>query len=209
MSMSETTQPGRQGAVPQIVEASGRVFTIPEKTQLGMLVFIASESVFFLMLILGFVYLRSSATFLGSEQLDVLKTGIFSLFLFSSSATIWLADRSMQRQKHRQFCWWLAVTIGLGLIFLAGQGWEWYGLITNNVTISSSTFGTAFFTLTGFHGIHVTVGLILLAIVLVLALLGDYQGTESRAVTAISTYWHFVDVVWVVVFSVVYLWRYI
>ena len=120
MSMRETT-PGHGGAVPQTIEASGRVFTIPDATQLGMLLFLASESVFFLVLILGFVFFRSTANFAGAEQLNVLKTGVFSLCLFSSSATIWLADRSMQRQQHRQFCWWLAATIALGLIFLAGQ----------------------------------------------------------------------------------------
>ncbi len=115
----------------------------------------------------------------------------------------------MRRQNHQHFCWWLAATIGLGAIFLAGQGWEWYNLITQHITIGYSLFGTSFFTLTGFHGIHVTVGLILLGIVLILALLGDYHGPHSRAVTAISTYWHFVDVVWVFIFTIVYLWKYL
>ena len=70
-------------------------------------------------------------------------------------------------------------------------------------------FGTTFFTLTGFHGIHIAISLLLPTIVLVLALLGDYQGARARGVTAISTYWHFVDAVWVFIFAIVYLWSYI
>lgn len=180
---------------------------IPEQNKLAMLLFLASEAIFFLMLVLSYVYFRASPDFEGVQRLDPLKTGIFSLLLFSSSGTIWLAERSLHQQRHGRFCLWLFATITLGLIFLAGQGWEWYGLINEQITISHTLFGTTFFTLTGFHGLHVLVGLLLLSIVLLLGLMGDYKGTHSRAVESIALYWHFVDGVWVVLFVVIYLWR--
>ena len=101
------------------------------------------------------------------------------------------------------------VTILLGAIFLFGQGMEWSALIKKNVTISSGLFGTTFFTLTGFHGFHVFVGLIMLSVLLGLALAGDFRNQQSSAVETVSLYWHFVDAVWIVIFSIVYLGVYI
>jgi len=83
------------------------------------------------------------------------------------------------------------------------------GLIKQDITINRNVFGTTFFTLTGFHGFHVTVGLIMLLILLGLAIAGDFRGPESDAVESVSIYWHFVDGVWIVVFSVIYLWAFV
>jgi heme/copper-type cytochrome/quinol oxidase subunit 3 len=96
-------------------------------------------------------------------------------------------------------------TIVLGLIFLIGQGAEYWRLLTNDVRVSTNLFGTTFFTLTGFHGFHVFVGLIMLSILTGIALTGRFKGPRSGAVSAISLYWHFVDVVWIFIYTIVYI----
>ncbi len=173
--------------------------------------FIVSESIFFLMLILAYVNFHRSVTDgpTAANSLNPIKTGIFSLFLLASSLTIWLAGKSLNRKNHSMLRIWLLLTILLGVTFLFGQGLEWIGLIKKDITISRNVFGTTFFTLTGFHGFHVTIGLIMLIIVLGLTMAGDFKGPDSAAVESVSLYWHFVDGVWVVVFSVIYLWAFL
>ena len=100
---------------------------------------------------------------------------------------------------------WLAMTILLGGIFIIGQGLEYWHLFSSGVSVSSNLFATTFFTLTGFHGLHVCVGLLALLIVLGLALAGDFKQGRSSALVAVGLYWHFVDVVWVLVLTVVYI----
>ena len=104
---------------------------------------------------------------------------------------------------------WLGLTISLGAIFLIGQGAEYYNLIHRDISISSNLFGTTFFTLTGFHGLHVLTGLLLLTVMLALALFGRKDEPRESALGAIGYYWHFVDAVWVVIFTVVYLWAFL
>jgi heme/copper-type cytochrome/quinol oxidase subunit 3 len=182
---------------------------LTDKNKLGMILFISSETIFFALLILAYLYFQGVVAGgdgpTAASSLDPLATGLFSLFLFASSFTIWRADRNLARQNRTGLLIWLLATIGLGLIFLAGQGLEWRQLIAEGTTVSRNLFGTTFFTLTGFHGFHVLVGLVALAIVAGLAWVGDFKGPKSSAVESISLYWHFVDVVWVVIFSVVYL----
>lgn len=172
--------------------------------------FIASESIFFIMLILAYINFHKSVIDgpTAATTLDPYKTGIFSIFLLSSSLTIWLADRSLKERNHFMMKTWLLVTILLGAVFIFGQGLEWKGLIENNVTISTNVFGSTFFTLTGFHGFHVIVGLIMLSTLLGLAIAGDFEGPRSDAVSCISLYWHFVDGVWIVVYTVIYVWAF-
>ena len=100
---------------------------------------------------------------------------------------------------------WLSISILFGLIFLIGQGFECVSLIRDNVTISKNVFGSAFFTLTGFHGFHVFIGLIALLIMAGLVRSKKYLAVENEAFSTTSIYWHFVDAVWVVVFSVIYI----
>ena len=179
-----------------------------EKTKLGMLLFIASEAVFFASLILAYIYYSGFYDDWpnGVAALQPLTTGIFTLALLSSSATLWLAERSQSRGRRSGLRLWLLTTIVLGAIFLIGQGFEYAHLIENNVTIGSNLFGSTFFTLTGFHGLHVFSGLVALAILLGLALSRRSMGRAGSALVAVGWYWHFVDVVWVVIFSLVYLW---
>jgi len=180
---------------------------------LGTLLFILSESVFFAFLIISYVYFRDSpAVANGPNAKSVLadnfaQTAVFTLCLFASSATIWMADRSFSRGNQGAFRLWLGATILLGVVFLGGQIREYVNLLSENITVSTNLFGSTFFTLTGFHGFHVFVGLIALLIILILALRGQFRGQQHNgAVQSVSFYWHFVDVVWVFVFSVVYIW---
>jgi len=171
---------------------------------IGMWAFIASESAFFVILILTFVYFNASRD-AGASYLDVKTTGIFSVCLLASSATIHLSERSLAAGRQSAFRGWLMATIALGAIFIAGQANEYLRLFAGGLSVNSSLFASTFFTLTGFHGLHVTLGLIALGVLLTLAIAGDFRGKHSPAFKAISLYWHFVDAVWIAVFSVVYL----
>jgi heme/copper-type cytochrome/quinol oxidase subunit 3 len=180
--------------------------TSPEKNKTAVTAFIISESGFFGVLILAYLFYNATPQpGPGAHNLNLLKTGIFSLCLFASSFTIWRSEASLRKGRHRATACWLAATILLGGIFIIGQGLEYRGLFQSGVMISSNQFATTFFTLTGFHGLHVCVGLIALLVVLGLALAGDFKKGHSSALKAVGLYWHFVDAVWILVFSAVYL----
>ena len=190
-----------------VVGPHGKIDAVaPEKSKTGVLVFILSEAGFFGVLILAYLFYNATPQPGPSpKELNLLKTGIFSLCLFASSFTIWRSEVALDREQHGMMKLWLALTVLLGGIFLAGQGLEYWGLFESGVRVSSNLFSTTFFTLTGFHGIHVGVGLIVLLIVLAMALAGDFEKKKSTALKAVGYYWHFVDVVWVFVLTVVYL----
>jgi heme/copper-type cytochrome/quinol oxidase subunit 3 len=179
-----------------------------DRNRLGMLLFIASEAVFFLLLIIAFVVYHQEAGNSAelAARLDVPRTTVFTLLLMLSSSTVWLAVRSRRRRRTASSFVWISATIALGVSFLVGQGREYARLVREDVTISRDLFGTTFFTLTGFHGLHVLFGVILLAMLLACGLL--WRGEEPRLtiVENVSLYWHFVDAVWLSVFPVVYLW---
>lgn len=192
------------------VEAATRSKLIHEKTKLLMILFISSETVFFAFLITAFVFYHGSVKDLGpnaSRSLDPFKTGMFSIALFASSATMGLTTKAQREHRDHSMKLWLAVTALLGAVFLVGQGREYAHMIGQNITVRTNLFGTTFFTLTGFHGLHVFIGLILLLILLGLALFGDgFWGNQREGFEAVSYYWHFVDIVWVAIYCIVYLW---
>ena len=179
-----------------------------DKIGLSMLLFIASESVFFVLLIIAFVVYHSMTgnTAEAASHLDKYKAGIFTIFLFSSSYTVWRAGINRRLGRRRATLIWLGITILFGAIFLTGQTLEYRYLIFQSVTISRDLFGTTFFTLTGFHGLHVFTGLIMLSIVLGINYYRRPNGSQLQAGEAVSMYWHFVDAVWIIIFPVVYLW---
>lgn len=180
----------------------------PDTVKVGMLTFLISEVAFFSTLIMVFVwYLRQTVT--GepkpSQVFEMPPVLIFTACLLSSSLTIYLAERALHNNAHGGFLGWWGLTILLGAAFLAGTAYEWYGLIWHwNLTISRNLFGSTYFTLVGFHAAHVTVGLIILTIVFGLVA-ARQLGKGSRGITVVSWYWHFVDAVWVVVFTLVYI----
>lgn len=177
------------------------------KSKTMMLIFVGSESFFFLALIISYIYFSRPEGKLSStaQYLDIVKTTIFSAFLFLSSLTVELAHKHLQKGNRKNLIIWLLLTIVLGLVFLIGQGFEYVGLYREQITISQNIFGSAFFTLTGFHGFHILLGLITLSIIAGLIGSQKYKAVENEAFESVTVYWHFVDAVWVVVFSVVYL----
>jgi heme/copper-type cytochrome/quinol oxidase subunit 3 len=186
--------------------AEERLRTI-DPNVLGVAFFISSEALFFVSLIIAFIVYRGRDLPEAAGHLDVARTAIFTVALLASSGTIMLAERQFKRGSLGSARAWLAVTVLLGLVFLIGQGIEYFGLLRQNITPQSNLWATTFFTLTGFHGLHVFVGLIVLSIILGVALAREVTQRRHTALTAAGLYWHFVDGVWIVVFSLVYLWR--
>ncbi len=177
------------------------------RIRLAMLLFVASEAVFFIPLILVYVvyHTTSPSTADASQYLDIPRTAVFTACLISSSFTMRQAGIYFRAGRRRQAFAWLLATMALGIIFLTGQGSEYASLIRKDITISRDLFGTTFFTLTGFHGLHVFIGLILLGTLFGLQVKREVTGL-SEAEEGISIYWHFVDAVWMIIFPVVYLW---
>jgi cytochrome c oxidase subunit 3 len=150
-------------------------------------------------------YIGKSLT--GPYPRQVLELPIFNtVCLLSSSFTIWIAERALKRDARGAFSLWWAITVLLGAIFLVGTGLEWKKLIYHDgLTISTNLFGTTFYSLVGLHASHVIVGLTMLSIVLIFSLTGKLKQEHSKQLEVLSLYWHFVDGVWVVVFTVVYI----
>jgi cytochrome c oxidase subunit 3/cytochrome o ubiquinol oxidase subunit 3 len=175
--------------------------------KVGMLCFLVTEAAFFSTLVVTYLILLEKSRPVAAAVLSLPLVIISSICLLSSSATVHLATGALQRGSRQAFLGWWALTIGLGMLFLVGTGVEWAELIgTHGLTMGTNLFGTTYFTLVGFHAAHVTVGILLMLAVLVLTMqrqLSRRQQYLSAELTA--WYWHFVDGVWVVVFTVVYL----
>jgi len=204
-----------EGAIAPAVAAPPVI--APEKRltpgQWGIIAFLCSEVAFFSTLIVAYVVFmgRDSGPggMGGPVPKDVLSLGLVcvtTVCLLSSSGTIHLAERALRADRRSQFIGLWGATIALGTAFLVGTAVEWHGLITQqHLTISRNLFGTTFYSLVGFHAIHVTVGVLIMTLVFVLSLGGNMTAKNHGGVTLVSWYWHFVDGVWIVVFSVVYL----
>ena len=177
----------------------------PERGRVAMFGLIAAEATIFSIFLVAYLfYIGKSLT--GPMPKDVLSVPIFyTICLLSSSLTIHVAVRAIRRGNVRVFGVWWLVTIALGATFMFGTATEWHRLIYHEgLTISTNLFGTTYYSLVGLHGFHVVVGLIALSIVMALALLGNVRAEHAERVDVLSLYWHFVDAVWVVVFTVVY-----
>jgi cytochrome c oxidase subunit 3/cytochrome o ubiquinol oxidase subunit 3 len=167
---------------------------------------IAAEAAIFTIFVVAYIfYVGKSAT--GPQPADVLRAPIFlTICLLSSSLTIHAAVKSLRRGNVRRFISWWFCTLVLGVIFLAGTAREWRHLIyEDGLTLQANLFGTTYYSLVGLHGFHVVVGLAALTVVLIFALRGEVRQEHSGRAEVLSMYWHFVDTVWVVVFTVVYI----
>jgi cytochrome c oxidase subunit 3 len=181
-------------------------WVLPSRGRVGMISLIAAESAVFTIFVVAYIfYIGKSLS--GPMPKDVLETPIFNtICLLSSSLTIHLAVRALRNAKLGAYRLWWFVTMTLGAIFLVGTGREWQRLIfENGLTISTNLFGTTYYSLVGLHAFHVTAGLIGIALAMILTLLGKVKPEHSERLDVFSLYWHFVDAVWVVVFTVVYL----
>lgn len=187
-------------------DAGGDIGWRPDRGTVAMYCLILAESVIFMIFVIAYlVYIGKSLS--GPKPDQVLDVPVFiTICLWSSSFTIWLAERALKKFSVRWFGLWLAVTIILGLIFLTGTGLEWNRLIVQDgLTISTNLFGTTFYSLVGLHATHVVVGLIMLIATLLFTMTGKLKPVHAHRVEVLSLYWHFVDAVWVVVFTVVYI----
>jgi cytochrome c oxidase subunit III len=181
-------------------------WTLPSRGRVGMVSLIAAESAIFTIFVVAYIfYIGKSLS--GPTPKDVLTIPIFStICLLSSSLTIHLAVRALRNAKIGSFGFWWLLTLTLGAIFLIGTGLEWHRLIFHEgLTVSTNLFGTTYYSLVGLHAFHVTVGLIIITIVMTFTLLGKMTSKYSERLDVFSLYWHFVDAVWVVVFTVVYI----
>ena len=181
-------------------------WVLPYHGTVAMLALIVAETAIFAIFVIAYIYyIGKSLT--GPYPRQVLELPIFNtVCLLSSSFTIWIAERALKRGARGAFSLWWAVTVLLGAIFLVGTGLEWKKLIyRDGLTISTNLFGTTFYSLVGLHASHVIIGLTMLSIVLIFSLTGKLKPEHSKQLEVLSLYWHFVDGVWVVVFTVVYI----
>jgi cytochrome c oxidase subunit III len=192
-------------SVPLVSSTAETDWVMPYRGTVGMVTLIVAESVIFTIFVVAYVYYLGRSIS-GPMPRQVLEVPVFNtVCLLSSSFTIWLAERSLRKAAIRAFSLWWGLTALLGLIFLIGTGAEWNKLIyRDGLTVSTNLFGTTFYSLVGLHATHVIVGLTMLLIVLIFALSGKLHQEHAQRVETLSLYWHFVDAVWVVVFTVVY-----
>jgi cytochrome c oxidase subunit 3 len=186
--------------------AANQEWRLPSRGVMAMACLIVAESAIFIIFVVAYLYyIGRDVT--GPTPREVLEIPWFgTVCLLSSSIFIMLAERAIEHGKMAAFTGWWAFTMLLGLIFLGDTANEWYKLIVHDhLTIHTNLFGTTFYSLVGLHASHVIVGLIMMLVVLVFALGRRVHPAHADRVKVLAMYWHFVDAVWVVVFSVVYL----
>ncbi len=178
----------------------------PSRGIVGMACLIVAESAIFIIFVVAYLfYIGKSLT--GPTPREVLDIPwVASICLLSSSITVHFAVHDLRANRVARSAWWLAGTVLLGSIFLGATALEWYDLIYHyGLTVRTNLFGTTFYSLVGLHASHVIVGLLMLGLTLIFALAGKLTQHHAERLEIISIYWHFVDAVWVVVFTVVYI----
>ncbi len=173
----------------------------------GFIVFLLSESIIFLSFFAGYIiYKTTTVDWLppGISGLEIKEPAINTVILVSSSFVIYLAEQFLERHKLWGFRIFLLATMAMGTYFLIGQGVEWSGL---EFGFTSGFFGGMFYLLTGFHGLHVLTGIILQGIMLGRSFIPGNYDTGHFGIMATSLFWHFVDVIWIILFILIYLWQ--
>lgn len=178
-----------------------------DSRKLGFWTFIGSETLFFGSLISTYMVYKGAAVSgpLPHEVLDIPVTSVSTFVLLTSSLAMVLALNAVQRGSRAGALTWILATAVGGLIFLGFQAYEFTTFVHEGLTISASVFGSSFFVLTGFHGAHVSVGVVWLLTLWVLTLRGKIGPAQALNVEMAGLYWHFVDVVWIVIFTLIYL----
>jgi len=196
--------------VAWVMEVFGKTLDLIS-TKVAMVIFIISEIALFGGLFSSFIYawvslgqMPPAGTPHGVPPLGL--AAVLSVLLFSSSYTMHKAEHALDKKDEKNFLGWLLLTIALGTVFLGGQAKEWSELISHeNFLINTNAYGTFFYTITGFHGSHVIVGLIFLLLVLLLTLTKKLTFLNRETVRILGYYWHFVDVVWILVLGMIYI----
>ena len=175
--------------------------------KLLMWVFLGSECLLFGGLISTYLIYRSrfAAGPAPGDIFDIPFTSVSSFVLLMSSLTMVLALSALQRGDIRNNRLWLLTTALLGSLFIGGQVYEFTTFLREGLGYTTSPFSSAFFTLTGFHGVHVSVGIVMLMSLYVSSLRGNLRRESAETVEIVGLYWHFVDVVWILIFTVIYL----
>ena len=174
--------------------------------KLGMWLFLGSDCLLFGALISVYLLLRHRGTGIGPEDVfDIPFTSVSSFVLLMSSMSMVFAVSAIARGEDQKLRLWLLVTALLGGTFIAGQVYEFTSFVKEGLGYTTNLFGSAFYTLTGFHGAHVSIGIIFLMSLLVISLRGNLGQERAETVEIFGLYWHFVDVVWILIFTIVYL----
>ncbi|MEX1280826.1 MAG: heme-copper oxidase subunit III [Acidimicrobiia bacterium] len=181
-----------------------------DNRKLGMWFFLSSEFLFFGALITNYLLFNGREITPGVpipfEIYDIPFTSISSFILLMSSLTMVLAHHALHEGEQRTARTWLAATAGLGLVFLAGQYFEFTEFVGKGATLSADPVWSAFYLLTGFHGVHVLVGIIMLSVLFATSLRqGGLSEHHGMSLENVGLYWHFVDIIWIVLFTIVYL----
>ena len=176
-------------------------------TKLAMWLFLGSECLLFGGLISTYMLYRNrQADQLGPDQLwDIPFTSATSFILLMSSLTMVMAVSAAKRREEQRTRMWLTVTALLGSLFLAGQVYEFTVFYREGLGYTTSLFSSSFYTLTGFHGVHVAVGIIMLMSLVAMLARNRVLGDKAETVEMVGLYWHFVDIVWIIIFTLVYL----
>jgi cytochrome c oxidase subunit III len=192
-------------AIPVTNPASEMEWKLPARGPVAMYSLIAAETAIFTIFVVAYLFYIGKIT--AGPNSSILHIPVFlTVCLLSSSLTVHFAGSALARGKVGAFNLWWFLTIALGAIFLAGTALEWRHLIADEgLTIRTNLFGTIYYSLVGLHAFHVTVGLLALITVALFALFKAVTPAHAERVEVLGLYWHFVDAVWVVVFTVVYI----
>jgi heme/copper-type cytochrome/quinol oxidase subunit 3 len=190
-----------------VLDTQEHTSTGVDNVKLAMWAFLGSECLFFGSFISTYLLYRNDVLSgpTPHEIYDIPFTSVSSFVLLMSSLTMVLALGAIHRKDERQMRVWLLATAALGMVFIGGQIYEFTTFVEEGMKLDTSTFSSSFFVLTGFHGAHVTVGILLLLTLVMMSMFGRLSPGAERKVEMIGLYWHFVDIVWVVIFTVVYL----
>jgi heme/copper-type cytochrome/quinol oxidase subunit 3 len=178
-----------------------------DNKKLLMWLFLGSECLFFGSFIAAYLLYRGRSTVgpYPEDLVDIPFTSVSAFVLLMSSVSMVLALAAIQRGNVRNMQIWLFTTAILGCLFLAGQAYEFTEFHHQGLSLSTNLYGTTFFVLTGFHGAHVTVGVLILLSLFTYSLRGGIQQKDSLNIELAGLYWHFVDIVWIIIFTLVYL----
>jgi heme/copper-type cytochrome/quinol oxidase subunit 3 len=194
-------------SAPAHEDAHHHTSTGISNTKLGMWVFLGSDCLLFGALISTYLLLRHRSVqgLTPKDVFDIPFTSVSSFVLLMSSLTMALAVAAISRGDVRRNRIWLVTTAMLGATFIGGQVYEFTTFYREGLGYTTNIFGSAFYTLTGFHGVHVSVGIIMLLSLFVMSLRGNLGPEKAEAVEIVGLYWHFVDIIWILIFTVVYL----
>jgi heme/copper-type cytochrome/quinol oxidase subunit 3 len=206
--MTDTTITASSGTHTEVEAGHPPTSTGLSNEKVGMWAFLGSECLLFGALISTYLLFKGQSkpgSLRPHDVFDIPYTSVSSFVLLMSSLTMVLALAAIQRGDHRRTRIWILTTALLGASFVAGQAYEFTVFVREGLNLRVNLFGSSFFVLTGFHGAHVTIGVLMLLSLYSLSLKGKLPESKAETLELVGLYWHFVDVVWIVIFTLVYL----